>query len=202
LSQTNATGKCQDRRIAIELKDYSGLRISSAGSVSSIDFTETPAQNSRARIETGFTMSEPQLSPETAEAPAEFSPVRFLLRELPYLAVLALALFGVAYTSFSGRQLNGFWEFLAIATGVVCVATAWPGAQERETRLKLVGTQAAHWATILVAMNLVLWPSFQQLMPVPATGMVLLMVLFSPASICSRSGSAFSASPWRYPFRG
>ncbi len=122
-------------------------------------------------------MSEPLLTPETADSPAEFNLVRFLLRELPYLAVLALALFGVAYTSFSGRQLNGFWEFLAIATGVVCVATAWPRAQERETRLKLVGTQAAHWATILVAMNLVLWPSFQQLMPVPATGMVLLMVL-------------------------
>lgn len=122
-------------------------------------------------------MSEQELTPETADSPEEFNLVRFLLRELPYVAVLALALFGVAYTSFSGQQLNGFWEFLAIALAVVCVATAWPQAQERETRLKLIGTQAAHWATILVAMNLVLWPSFQQLMPVPATGMVLLMLL-------------------------
>jgi hypothetical protein len=74
--------------------------------------------------------------------------VRFLLRELPYVAVLGLALVGVAYSNFSGRQINGFWEFLAIAMGIVCVLTALPEAQERETRLKLIGTQAAHWATI------------------------------------------------------
>jgi len=122
-------------------------------------------------------MSEPQLSPETADSPSKFKLVRFLLRELPYVAVLGLALVGVAYTNFSGRQLNGFWEFLAIAMGVVCVLTAWPQAQERETRLKLIGTQAAHWATILVTMYLVLLPTFQQLMPVPATGMMLLMLL-------------------------
>jgi len=122
-------------------------------------------------------MSEPQLTPETADSPAKFNLVRFLLRELPYLAVLALALFGVGYMNFTGQQLNGFWEFLAIAMGVVCVLTAWPEAQERETRLKLIGTQAAHWATILATMYLVLLPTFQRLMPVPATGMVLLMVL-------------------------
>jgi hypothetical protein len=122
-------------------------------------------------------MSEPQLTPETADSPAEFNPVRFLLRELPYLAVLALALFGVGYMNFTGKQLNGFWELLAIAMGVVCVLTAWPEAQEQETRLKLVGKQAAHWATILATMYLVLLPTFQRLMPVPATGMVLLMVL-------------------------
>jgi hypothetical protein len=122
-------------------------------------------------------MSEPQLTPETAASPEEFNLVRFLLRELPYVAVLGLALVGVAYMNFSGKQINGFWEFLAIAMGIVCVLTAWPEAGERETRLKLVGKQAAHWATILVAMYLILLPTFQQLLPVPATGMVLLMLL-------------------------
>jgi hypothetical protein len=125
----------------------------------------------------GLTMSEPQLTPETAEPSDRFSTVRFLLRELPYVAVLALALFGVGYMNFTGQQINGFWEFLAIAMGLVCVLTAWPEAQEQETRLKLVGKQAAHWATILVTMYLVLLPTFQRLMPVPATGMVLLMLL-------------------------
>ena len=122
-------------------------------------------------------MSEPQLTPEIEDAPDEFNLVRFLLRELPYVAALALALVGVAYTNFSGRQLTGFWEFMAVAMGLVCVLTAWPKVHERNARLKLVGTQAAHWATILVAMNLILLPTFQQLMPVPATGMMLLMLL-------------------------
>jgi hypothetical protein len=128
-------------------------------------------------------MSEPELTPGTAESaatadsPEEFSLVRFLFRELPYVAVLGLALFGVAYMNFSGHQINGFWEFLAIAMGLVCVLTAWPKARDRNARLKLIGTQAAHWATILVTMYLILLPTFQQLLPVPATGMVLLMVL-------------------------
>jgi hypothetical protein len=122
-------------------------------------------------------MTEPQLTPETDDSPDKFNLLRFLLRELPYVAVLALALFGVAYMNFSGAQINGFWEFLALAMALVCVATAWPDAEEREKRLTLIGTQAAHWATILVTMYLVLLPTFQQLMPVPATGMVLLMLL-------------------------
>jgi hypothetical protein len=122
-------------------------------------------------------MSEPQLTPEIEDSPDEFNLVRFLLRELPYVAALALALIGVAYTNFSGRQLTGFWEFMAIAMSLVCVLTAWPKAHDRNARFKLIGTQAAHWATILVAMNLILLPTFQQLMPVPATGMMLLMLL-------------------------
>jgi hypothetical protein len=125
----------------------------------------------------GLTMSEPLSTPETDDSPDEFNLVRFLLRELPYVVALALALVGVAYTNFSGHQLTGFWEFMAVAMGLVCVLTAWPKAHDRNARLKLVGTQAAHWATILVTMYLILLPTFQQLLPVPATGMVLLMVL-------------------------
>jgi hypothetical protein len=30
---------------------------------------------------------------------------------LPYLAALALAIFGVAYSNFSGHAINGYWEF-------------------------------------------------------------------------------------------
>jgi hypothetical protein len=48
----------------------------------------------------------------------------FLRRKLPYVAVLALAIFGVAYTNMSHQPLNGYWEFLAVAIGFVCVATA------------------------------------------------------------------------------
>ena len=115
--------------------------------------------------------------PEPDPVPDPFISMNTVLRNLPYVAALALAIFGVAYSNFSGHPINGYWEFLAIAMGIVCVATGWPNAPERQMRLKLLWTQAAHWVTILVAMNLVLLQGFQQLLPVQATGLVLLLLL-------------------------
>lgn len=120
---------------------------------------------------------EPEPEPELEPAPDQLFSMSTLLRNLPYIAALALAIFGVAYSSFTGNAINGYWEFLAIAMALVCVATAWPNAPERHTRFKLVWTQAAHWVTILVAMNLVLLQGVQQLLPVQATGLVLLLLL-------------------------
>ena len=34
-----------------------------------------------------------------------------LLRNVPYVAALALAIFGVAYNNFSDHAINGYWEF-------------------------------------------------------------------------------------------
>ena len=122
---------------------------------------------------TDFPEPEPALEP----VPEPFISMSTVLRNLPYVAALALAIFGVAYSNFSGHPINGYWEFLAIAIGLVCVVTAWPNAPDRQTRFKLLWTQAAHWITILVAMNLVLLPGFQQVLPVQAAGLVLLLLL-------------------------
>jgi hypothetical protein len=118
------------------------------------------------------------------EPQAEIEPVRepfisrgTLLRNVPYIAALALAIFGVAYSNFSGHTINGYWEFLAIAIGLVCVITAWPNATDREARFKLIWTQTAHWITILVAMNLLLLQGFQLILTVQAAGLVLLLLL-------------------------
>ncbi len=100
-----------------------------------------------------------------------------VLRNLPYLVVLALAIFGVAYSNFSGHPINGYWEFLAIATGLLCIFLGWPNAPDRDTRFRLIWTQVAHWAAIVVSMNLVLLQGFQQLMPVQAAGLVLMLLL-------------------------
>jgi hypothetical protein len=122
-------------------------------------------------------MSEPQLTSEGVESPDRSRTASFWIRQAPFLAVLALAIFGVAYTNFSGHSLKGFWEFLAVAMGFVSFAAGWPRAPDRQARLQLAWTQAAHWAAILVAMNIMLMPSFQQWLPQPATGMVLLILL-------------------------
>lgn len=122
-------------------------------------------------------MSEPELTQDSVEPPSPSSLAGLLRRKLPYVAVLALAIFGVAYTNISHQPINGYWEFLAIAVGIVCVATGWPHAPDRQARLRLVWTQALHWVTFLVTMNIVLLPGFQSLLPVPATSLVLLMLL-------------------------
>ena len=66
-----------------------------------------------------------------------FSLVR---RQLPFLAILALAIGGVAYTNFSQQPLVGYWELLAIAMGVVCVITQWSEFEDKQARFRLMWT--------------------------------------------------------------
>lgn len=124
---------------------------------------------------------DPEPAPElevAAEPPAQsFVSTATLYRNLPFMIALALSIFGVAYSNFSGHTINGYWEFLAIAIGLVCVITAWPNAPDRQAQFKLIWTQVAHWVTILVAMNLLLLQGFQLVLPVQAAGLVLLLLL-------------------------
>src|SRR5580704_18814354 len=102
---------------------------------------------------------------------------RFWLRELPYIAVLTLTILGVAYTSASRKPLIGYWEFLAVAIGLVCVTTGWLHIHDPKARFRIVWTQTLHWLAFLVAMNIVLLPSVQRMLNAPATGLALLMLL-------------------------
>jgi hypothetical protein len=120
---------------------------------------------------------EAELDPPPAAQAASFFSMATLMRNVPYMIALALAIFGVAYSNFSGHTINGYWEFLAIAIGLVCIITAWPNAPDRQSRFKLVWMQVAHWVTILVAMNLLLLQGFQLVLPVQAAGLVLLLLL-------------------------
>ena len=70
---------------------------------------------------------------------------KFLWQQLPYIVALLLAIAGVAYTNVSHQPLTGYWEFLALAIGVVCVVTKWPETEGREARFRLIWTQAMHW---------------------------------------------------------
>lgn len=101
----------------------------------------------------------------------------FLRRKLPYIAVLTLAVLGVAYTNISHQPLSWYWEFLAVATGGLCIVTEWKNANDRQARLRLAGTQALHWLAILVTMNIVLLSGLRQMLPAPATSLVLLTLL-------------------------
>jgi hypothetical protein len=111
------------------------------------------------------------------DRPDDSARAGFLLKQLPYIAVLTLAVSGVAYTNMSRQPLVGYWEFLALAMGVLCVVTEWAALDEKQARFRLIWTQAVHWAAVLVTMNVMLLPGVQQLLPALATGLVLLMLL-------------------------
>lgn len=102
---------------------------------------------------------------------------RFWLRELPYVIVLALTIFGVAYTSVSHQPLIGYWQFLAVAVGLVCVTTGWLHIHDPKARFRMIWTQALHWVAFLVAMNIVLLANVQLTLTATATGLTLLMLL-------------------------
>jgi hypothetical protein len=101
----------------------------------------------------------------------------FVRRQLPYISVLGLAIVGVAYTNMAHQPLVGYWEFLALATGVVCVVAEWPKHDDRQARVRLIWTQSVHWVAVLVAMNIILLSGVQQFFPTPTTSLVLLLLL-------------------------
>jgi hypothetical protein len=101
----------------------------------------------------------------------------FWLRELPYAAVFVLAIFGIAYNSYSKQSIVGYWEFLALVICVVCIGSGLPHAHDKKARLRLVWTQALHWLAFLVAMNVMLLPNVQRMMNADATSLAILTLL-------------------------
>jgi hypothetical protein len=121
----------------------------------------------------GVIMSEDNLQAETSPGHSGNA----WRRHVPYLLVLALALAGVAYSNMAQKPLAGYWELLALISGGVCIFTEWSQLKDRQARIRLVWTQAVHWVAVLVAMNIMLLAGVQQLLPAPATSLVLLMLL-------------------------
>jgi len=103
--------------------------------------------------------------------------VTFLRRQLPYIVVLVVAVAGVAYTNVSHQPLVGYWELLTLGLAAVCILTEWPNAGDKQARLQLILKQGLHWGAVLVTMNIMLLTGVQQLLPSPATSLVLLMLL-------------------------
>jgi hypothetical protein len=122
-------------------------------------------------------MSELDASSDPNTEDHSASKISLVRRQLPFLAILALVIGGVAYTNISQRPLVGYWEFLAIVMGLVCVVTQWSELEDRRARFRLMWTQALHWLAVLVTMNIMLFSGVQQLLPTLATSLVLLILL-------------------------
>jgi hypothetical protein len=116
-------------------------------------------------------------SPEHGPNPWPMKLLHFLMREWPYLAMLVLALFGVAYTSVTRRPLTLYWLALAPFIGFVCVLTRWPAMKGRDLRLHLVWTQVLHWGAVLTAMNLLYVADVGQMMCTDSRALYVLTLL-------------------------
>jgi hypothetical protein len=101
----------------------------------------------------------------------------FLWREWPYLLVLALAIFGVAYTSFSRTPITVYWIVLAPIIGLICVFTRWHDAATKDQRTRLIVTQALHWVAVLLAMRLMFVADVRQMMNSDASALASLTLL-------------------------
>ena len=112
-----------------------------------------------------------------ADAGSGWSIGSLLWRGLPFIAVLALAIGGVAYQNIARDPLVGYWEFLAFAAALLCIATGWQQATEKKERTRLVWKQAIHWIGVLIAMGIVLWSDRSGLLPAPATSLILLLLI-------------------------
>ena len=101
----------------------------------------------------------------------------FLMRDSPYLAMLILALLGVAYTTYSSEPILLYWAFLAPIYGAICVAVGWRREDAPAQRWRLVWTQGAHWVAVLTAMYLILIPQIRGVVNSNAMGLSLMALL-------------------------
>jgi hypothetical protein len=121
-------------------------------------------------------MSDPR-SGNSVPAGSQFSPRSLLKREWPYLLVVVLALFGIAYTSFSRTPMALYWIVLAPLIGVICVVTRWRDVHDRDERLRLIWTQALHWTAVLLAMHLMFVADVARMMNADASALAVLTLL-------------------------
>jgi hypothetical protein len=118
------------------------------------------------------------VQPDKPAPPAwQFQARAFLIREWPYLLMLVLAFFGVAYTSFARTPLTTYWILLAPFIAIVCVVTHWREAKTREQRMRLVWTQALHWGAVLIAMHLMFVADVSHMMNADASALSALTIL-------------------------
>jgi hypothetical protein len=101
----------------------------------------------------------------------------WLLRDLPYAAMLGLAVGGIVLTSFRGSATHYYWMALAPIYGLISIASGWGKLDTGAERMRLVTTQALHWLAFLGAMWLMFLPEVRGILNDNATSLTLLILL-------------------------
>ena len=101
----------------------------------------------------------------------------WLLRDLPYAAMLAFALGGLVLTSFRGSATYYYWMAMAPIYGLIVVASGWRQLDTGSERFQLVMTQVLHWIAFLAAMWLMFLPEVRGVVNDNAMSLALLILL-------------------------
>lgn len=102
----------------------------------------------------------------------------YLLRSIPYLAMLVLAITAIAYTDAAPASSFTIWEFLAPVFALICIATQWRRTEATTAaRARLVGMQALHWGVLWLSMQVLRLPLFSVVMTADSLGIAALLLL-------------------------
>ena len=108
---------------------------------------------------------------------SRFSLRSLFIRDWPYIAMLFLAIFGVAYASIAPQAMTTYWITLGPIFGIICVATQWRDVEGPVAHWHLIWTQAFHWVAVILAMNVVLLVNVKRMMNADANALVVLTLL-------------------------
>ena len=100
----------------------------------------------------------------------------FLLRDLPYAAMLVLGVGGLVLTSFRGATWY-YWMMLAPIYALIVILSGWRHLDTGAERMRLVVTQLLHWLAFLGAMWLMFLPEVRGVVNDNATSLTLLILL-------------------------
>jgi predicted RecA/RadA family phage recombinase len=101
----------------------------------------------------------------------------FLDPDWPYLLMLAVALFGAAYTSADRPTMMLYWMVLGPMFGIICVVAHWRDYDDPEAHWELVRKQALHWTAVMFTMALVFAANVKQMMNADASALMVLALL-------------------------
>lgn len=111
----------------------------------------------------------PELSPSAPRA--------FLLGEWPYLAVLSLALAGIAVDAIFRTPMTIYWIVITPLIGAICIFTQWRNLPGGSERMRMARTQGLHWVAVLVAMHLMFVTDVARMMNPEASALAALVLL-------------------------
>ena len=116
--------------------------------------------------------------PDTKDVEAsELSPHGFFARDWPYVAMLILAVVGVAGASVALAAMMAYWEILVPVFAAVCVWTRLRNTHPKPLIRRLVQVEALHWGAVFVAMQLAYVPDVKSMMNADAAALMVLTLL-------------------------
>jgi hypothetical protein len=93
-------------------------------------------------------------SPPAAPAPA--GKRRFAVEEMAFVALLVLAIVGMAVADFSAQSGLSYWLVVVPLFGAVSVYSGWRGARARGENVgSVLLRQLLHWGALILAMYLI-----------------------------------------------